>query len=104
VGPSDSEVWPPPVQPSSLPGPHYPATAELLHRQVDMQIADLRVLLRLPLPELDPDAGLNFTAAAMMLNLSWDIPDALHARARVSGMSVEKGPWASHSFSTLSAW
>jgi hypothetical protein len=35
-----------------------------------MQIADLRVLFRLPVEELDPRVGCNFTAAAMMLNLT----------------------------------
>jgi hypothetical protein len=34
-----------------------------------MQIADLRVLMRLPIPELDPHVGCNLTAAAMMMNL-----------------------------------
>jgi hypothetical protein len=34
-----------------------------------MQIADLRVLLRLPVPEVDPHVGCNLTTAAMMMNL-----------------------------------
>jgi hypothetical protein len=34
-----------------------------------MQVADLRLLFRLPVPELDPNVGCNLTAAAMMLNL-----------------------------------
>jgi hypothetical protein len=57
------------VLPSTLPGPDYPALTELLRRQVDMQIADLRLLMRLPSPDLDPDVGCNLTTAAMMLNL-----------------------------------
>jgi hypothetical protein len=34
-----------------------------------MQIADLRLLFRLPVPELDPDVGCNLTIAAAMLNI-----------------------------------
>jgi hypothetical protein len=40
-----------------------------------MQVADLRLLFRLPEPALEPNVGLNFTTAAMLLNL-------------ISGMSV----------------
>jgi hypothetical protein len=40
----------------------------LLAEQVDMQFADLRVLLRLPQPELAPHVGCNFTATAMIVN------------------------------------
>lgn len=34
-----------------------------------MQVADLRLLMRLPAPELEPDVGCNLTLAAMLLNL-----------------------------------
>jgi len=34
-----------------------------------MQITDLRILFRLPSPDLDRDVGCSLTAAAMMLNL-----------------------------------
>ncbi len=59
----------PPVVPSELPGAAYPALTEFLRRQVDMQIADLRLLFRLPVEELDPHVGCNLTTAAMMLNV-----------------------------------
>lgn len=62
-------MFPAPVVPSALPGEAYPALTSFLRRQVDMQIADLRLLFRLPVPELDPNVGCNLTAAAMMLNL-----------------------------------
>lgn len=39
-----------------------------LREQVDMQFADIRVLLRLPQTELDPHVGCNFTAAAAILS------------------------------------
>src|SRR5438477_2212475 len=45
----------------------YPRLRKLLARQIDMQIADLRVLLQLPLPGLD--AGCNFAAASVLFNL-----------------------------------
>jgi hypothetical protein len=46
----------------------YPSLTRLLSEQVDMQFADLRVLLRLPQPELAPHVGCNLTATAMILN------------------------------------
>ena len=46
-----------------------PATKHFLRRQVDMQIADIRLLFRLPANDLDPHVGCNLTAAAMMLNM-----------------------------------
>jgi len=63
------EQFPPPVVPSELPGSDYPVLTEFLRRQVDMQFADLRLLLRLPVPELEPHVGCNLTAASMMLNV-----------------------------------
>jgi hypothetical protein len=64
------EQFPPPLTPSAVveEGRH-PATHRFLRHQVDMQVADLRVLFRLPIDVLDPDVGCNFTAATMMLNL-----------------------------------
>ena len=44
-----------------------PSLQRMLRVHLDMQIADLRVLLRLPTKRLP--AGCNFTAAAMILNL-----------------------------------
>src|SRR3989442_329924 len=64
-----NRMFPPPVVPSTLPSAGYPFLTEFLHRQVDMQIADLRLLFRLPIPELDPHVGCNLTTAAMMLNV-----------------------------------
>ena len=62
-------MFPPPVVPSELCDAAYPALTEFLRRQVDMQIADLRLLFRLPVKELDPHVGCNLTTAAMMLNV-----------------------------------
>ncbi|MDP9235783.1 MAG: hypothetical protein M3P30_00035 [Chloroflexota bacterium] len=45
----------------------YPKLQRLLARQMDMQIADLRVLLQLPLENLD--AGCNFAVASVLFNL-----------------------------------
>jgi hypothetical protein len=55
--------------PSTFPEvqPH-PAIQRLLAEQVDMQFADLRVLLRLPQTEIAPHVGCNFTATAMIVN------------------------------------
>jgi hypothetical protein len=64
-----TDPFPPPVDPSGLPGPDHPALTEFLRRQVDMQFADLRLLLRLPVPELAPNVGCNFTAASMMMSV-----------------------------------
>src|SRR5436190_16375550 len=64
------EQWPPPLDPTEhVAREKYPATWEFLHRQVNMQFADLRVLFRLPVEELDPNVGCNLTTAAMMLNV-----------------------------------
>jgi hypothetical protein len=63
------EQFPPPVVPSELIDASRPATRQFLRSQVDMQIADIRVLFRLPVSELDPGVGCNLTAAAMMLNM-----------------------------------
>jgi hypothetical protein len=64
------ELFPGPLIPSDLVfAEAYPATHQFLRRHVDMQIADLRVLFRLPSDHLDPHVGCNLTTAAMMLNL-----------------------------------
>lgn len=64
-----NEQFPPPVVPSELVDATRPATKDFLRRQVDMQIADIRLLFRLPAKELDPHVGCNLTAAEMMLNM-----------------------------------
>lgn len=58
----------------------YPALQRLLAEQVDMQFADIRVLLRLPQNDIAPHVGCNFTAAAAIAN-------------QVSGFSI----WLFHS-------
>jgi hypothetical protein len=45
-----------------------PNVQQFLREQIDMQFADIRVLLRLPQAALDPDVGCNFTTAAAILN------------------------------------
>jgi hypothetical protein len=58
------------VLPSQYPeAATLPAVRQLLGELIDMQFADLRVLLRLPDPALAPNVGCNFTATAMMTNL-----------------------------------
>jgi hypothetical protein len=58
------------VLPSAYPeAANLPAVRQLLSELIDMQFADLRVLLRLPDPALAPNVGCNFTAAAMITNL-----------------------------------
>lgn len=64
------------VLPSAYPeAANLPAVRQLLSELIDMQFADLRILLRLPDPNLAPNVGCNFTAAAMMTN-------------RISGFSI----------------
>lgn len=63
------DVFPPPLVPSALVDDRYSALKRFLHVQVDMQVADLRVLLQLPVPELDPDVAGNLTTTAAILNL-----------------------------------
>jgi hypothetical protein len=46
----------------------YPALKRLLAEQVDMQFADIRVLLRLPQNDTAPHVGCNFTTAAAIAN------------------------------------
>jgi len=63
------DVFPPPLVPSDLVDDHHPALKHFLRVQVDMQVADLRVLLQLPVPELDPNVAGNLTTTAAILNL-----------------------------------
>jgi hypothetical protein len=63
------DVFPPPLTPSELVDDRYPALKHFLQVQVDMQVADLRVLLQLPIPALDPNAAGNLTTTAALLNL-----------------------------------
>jgi hypothetical protein len=59
-----------PVVLSELPEVRpYPALKQFLRRQVDMQIADLRMLFRLPVEALDPNVGCNLTTAATLMNV-----------------------------------
>jgi hypothetical protein len=44
-----------------------PNVQRFLAEQIDMQFADIRVLLRLPEPTIDPHVGANFTAATAIL-------------------------------------
>jgi hypothetical protein len=44
-----------------------PNVRRFLAEQIDMQFADIRVLLRLPQPAIAPHVGANFTATAMIL-------------------------------------
>jgi len=46
----------------------YPHLKLLLDKQVNMQIADLRTLLKLPLPELGLNDGANLAAASLLFN------------------------------------
>jgi hypothetical protein len=62
-------VFPEPLKPSDLVPGNYPSLKRLLAQQVDMLFADLRLMLRLPAPSLEPDVGMNVTAAAMMMNI-----------------------------------
>jgi len=59
----------PPVAPSDHVGLRHPLLRSFLERQVDMQITDLRLLLRLPIEELGSHLGANLTTAAVTLNL-----------------------------------
>jgi hypothetical protein len=47
----------------------YPNLQRLLQAQVDMQFADLRLLLRLPIPRSGLEAGCNFACAAVLFNI-----------------------------------
>lgn len=63
-------VFPPPLIPSDLVDEdRHPALKRFLRVQVDMQVADRRVMLRLPVPVLDPHVGGNLTTTAALLNL-----------------------------------
>jgi hypothetical protein len=65
----DDTIFPPPVQPSALVGDDYPSLKEFVRVVVDMQVADLRLLMQLPQDELDPHVGCNLAATAVILNL-----------------------------------
>ena len=47
----------------------YPSLQRLLQAQVDMQFADLRTLLCLPIPQAGLEAGCNFACAAVLFNM-----------------------------------
>jgi hypothetical protein len=82
-----------------------PALRELLRIQVDMQVADLKTLLCLPLPEPGLGAGCNYPAATLAVNLIagasvlfWRAsPEALIKRGdrgeRFLGLMLAKYPW-----------
>ena len=58
------------VLPSAYPEvANLPSAKQFLSELVDMQFQDVRVLLRLPDPQIAPDIGCNFTAAAVLTNL-----------------------------------
>jgi hypothetical protein len=68
-----AERWTDPFAGGQLPSAFpevapYPTLKRLLTEQVDMQFADLRVLLRLPQNDIAPHVGCNFTAAAAIAN------------------------------------
>lgn len=66
---ADPLMFPQPVMPSELVSDSHPALKRFLGQQVDMQIADLRLLFRLPDDALDPSVGCNLTTTAVLLNL-----------------------------------
>src|SRR5262249_30070038 len=47
----------------------YPSVYALMAKQIDMQFADARALMKLPASEVDPGAGCNLTTAATLCNL-----------------------------------
>jgi hypothetical protein len=56
------------VLPSQYPeAQQLPNVRRFLAEQIDMQFADIRVLLRLPEPSIDPNVGANFTAKTAIL-------------------------------------
>ena len=73
----------------------YPAVRRFLRNHVEMQIEDLRSVLRLPLPNHGLHGGGNFAATAILCNLIsgisvvlFDIPPEYHAwRSRLSKRS-----------------
>jgi hypothetical protein len=63
-------MFPARVVPSARISPRrHPALRAFLAHQVDMQIEDLRLLLRLPVPDLEPDVGCDLATAALILNM-----------------------------------
>src|SRR5438876_3449313 len=57
------------MNPSEILGlANYPTVKQLFEHHIDMQFADLRVMLRLPLPPEMP-VGCNFAAATLIMNL-----------------------------------
>jgi hypothetical protein len=54
------------VLPSQYPeAQQLPSVRRFLAEQIDMQFADIRVLLRLPEPSIDPNVGASFTATTV---------------------------------------
>src|ERR1700733_6211169 len=47
----------------------YPNLRRVLHDNIDMQFGDLRTMLKLPKKWYGLDAGLNFTASAILFNV-----------------------------------
>ena len=66
----------------------FPSVAQFLERQVEMQFADLRVLLQLPLGNFK--AGCNFAACAVLLNLLSGFSVCLFD-ASVEALASQKG-------------
>lgn len=93
------------MNPSDFPEVRaYPNLKKLLEVQIDMQFADLRTLLRLPMADRALAGGCNLTTATLLFNiiagasvLFYDSrPSALDARnrgRRFKGLLVDYYPW-----------
>src|SRR5262245_3373789 len=68
------------------PDPHTPnPVINFLRDHVQMQLHDVHVMLRLPMPEYELDAGCNFTAVNMLLALVSGISTVLYNGTGGSG-------------------
>jgi len=61
------------------------AVADFIRRHVDMQFHDVHVMLRLPLPEHELDAGCNFASANWLLTLISGLSTVIYKQTGDSG-------------------
>lgn len=90
----------------------YPEIVSFLKFQVDMWFNDLRILLRLPLADLDSKAGCNFTTATMLLNIIaggsvcfYDVSEKAFSQRgdrseRFENLLIKYYPWEEESFNS----
>lgn len=77
------------MQPSEIGGlSAYPKVMTFFRMHLDMQVSDIRSMMRLPLPRSGMDGGCNFAAAAAICNVISGISEVLYTPTDRAGGGV----------------